>query len=494
MRQEESDKRTASEEELFEIIDRTHTSYKGEGVLDVSVSSYWEGATRWARNRIGMSVNRTDTLMSISLGIDGGHGNILMNPTDDESIRNALDFCEWKAHAERQQGFPDDSPLPLPELKDPEAVVWSDATSNYSFLDSGDTVRKTCLTAEGMNLVAAGYINCTTGSTAYSSYNRRTHRRERRYVKLSKGQCSITARSLKGTGSGWGGASDVDFNKINTDALAAKAFDKCLASMDPVRVEPGRYTAILEPQAVSDLVSRLLFANGLVMNREGAENPVAPGHGPHPFTLTYDPSSGLILSKLGLKIFDERLTVWHDPLDPELGVVGHDPKYIGVEPITYVKDGVLTALPHDGIYGANRLEISNRHFHRSSFRMSGGTSSVDDMISTTKRGILVTRFSGGGVTNASALVATGLTRDGLWLIENGKIKHALRNFKTLESPFFALNNIEELGVPTKVFSESPEALPPGWLLSFSPLNFAPQFIVPALKIKDFSFAATIDAV
>jgi predicted Zn-dependent protease len=115
--------------------------------------------------------------------------------------------------------------------------------------------------------------------------------------------------------------------------------------------------------------------------------------------------------------------------------------------------------------------------------MSGGESSIDEMIRTTKRGLVVTRFSNIRRLDATSMLATGLTRDGLWLVENGKITKAVKNFRFTESPLFMLNAIEQLGVPVPVFRPTREeggALTPA--------------IVPPLKVRDFSFTSTIDAI
>jgi predicted Zn-dependent protease len=114
--------------------------------------------------------------------------------------------------------------------------------------------------------------------------------------------------------------------------------------------------------------------------------------------------------------------------------------------------------------------------------MSGGDTSVDEMIATTKRGLLVTRFSNLRGLDGTSLLSTGLTRDGLWLVENGKISKAVKNFRFTESPLFMLNSIEQLGVPVRVFRPTGTGgeLTPG--------------IVPPLKVRDFSFTSAIDAI
>ncbi len=482
--------RVASEDELNSILDKI-MSYKTDGgVFDFRVSSYWQGYTRWARNRVGMASNRSYYSVIIARGESKGYWRLcLLNQIDDESLKNAVKYVEWLSKKENREIFPQEFPIKLPPVNDRKANVWNDSTAGYSFFDSGKIVQLTCDWAEKDGLIAAGYIDCTAFSTAYIRSNETTGKVDRGFTRLTRGQCSITAREPKGQGSGWAGKSDIDFQNIDEEVIAKKSFEKCKASLNPVRLEPGRYTAILEPQAVAGLVAELLFADRNTMDRADAEL------GKTPFSLQPDMASGLGLTKLGLRVFDERISVWHDPSDPELGVVGYVDKYHGMGPVTWVQDGVLTELAHGEVYSVNRLSTENNNkIHRKSFRMSGGTMSIDEMIESTKRGIVVTRFSDAAVTHSGSMSASGMTRDGLWLVENGKITNALRNFRTLESPFFILNSIEELGVPEKVFVNYAGQEEP-WL-DFGMLihNFAPQYIVPSLKIKDFSFTSTVDAV
>lgn len=121
--------------------------------------------------------------------------------------------------------------------------------------------------------------------------------------------------------------------------------------------------------------------------------------------------------------------------------------------------------------------------------MSGGTTSVEEMIASTKRGVLVTRLTSIQTVDYGSLLATGLTRDGLWLIENGKISKAVRNFRFTESPLFVLNNVVDLGVPIPVFR--PASLD---ALEISRVNTLTPAIVPPLKVNDFSFTSTVDAI
>jgi predicted Zn-dependent protease len=183
-------------------------------------------------------------------------------------------------------------------------------------------------------------------------------------------------------------------------------------------------------------------------------------------------------------VVDERITLSHDPTDPALGVIPFTMGGEPYDPVTWIEHGVLKTLADDRKYA---LETRNDNLGRpnsGAFRMSGGPTSIEEMIATTKRGLLVTRFSNTRVLDINSLLATGLTRDGLWLIENGKISKAVKNFRFVESPLFVLNSIEQLGAPVPVFSPVRNPYIP---------NVTPA-IVPPLKARDFSFTSPIDAI
>jgi predicted Zn-dependent protease len=229
---------------------------------------------------------------------------------------------------------------------------------------------------------------------------------------------------------------------------------------------------VLEPQAVCDFMELLVPT----FTRERPESGT-----PTPWLLAFDDAIKIWRTKLGLKVADERITLAHDPADPALGIVARQTERPG--PVTWIDRGVLTDLGH--LFETDVGQLEGRHQLRgpTGYRMSGGETSIEEMIRTTKRGLLVTRFSNLRTLDRTSLLATGLTRDGLWLIENGKITKAVKNFRLTESPLFMLNSIEQLGAPVPVFRPTRQeggALTPA--------------IVPPLKVRDFSFTSTIDAI
>jgi predicted Zn-dependent protease len=202
----------------------------------------------------------------------------------------------------------------------------------------------------------------------------------------------------------------------------------------------------------------------------------------------------MALSKLGERIIDARLTITADPSDPVAGFPSFDigfPDGNGdpfgdmwvYHPTTLVEHGVLVNLGYPRNYGIQSLGVSTGLPIGGAIRMTGGTTSIDEMIATTKRGVIVTRFDEIQQLDFRSLLLRGYTRDGIWLIENGKISKPIKNFAFTESILFALNNVEQLGVPQRVFHPSA-----GSLAQPTPV------VVPPLKIGDFSFTSLSDAV
>jgi predicted Zn-dependent protease len=281
----------------------------------------------------------------------------------------------------------------------------------------------------------------------------------------TEAQLSLTVRDPNGTGSGWAGVNWNDWSRVDVARLAATALHKCLTSRNPVAIEPGRYTTILEPQAVYDVVNPIMGFLSWPGTLSRADFP-------------FHDASVPIQTKIGQQIFDSHLTLRADPMDPDLGFVPFDSNGEPYRPAVWFDAGVLKTLAYERRF-AVRQGLGNVGLLNSGcFRLetTGPTATIDDMIATTKRGILVTRFSNVTKLDISSVLLSGYTRDGLWLIENGKISKPIKNFQFTESPLFALNNVEQIGTPQRVFCPGSAAM------------------VPALKVRDFSFTALSDAV
>ena len=479
-----------TKEECQELVTRIGQYTRGGGDTSIIIHSAWNRELRWARNHVTVSGDRRVPYIKVVRTIKDAHGEALTNQTDPVSLESVV-RCAERSASILPNHLPDDFNPGNPLFDYSTSTVWSAATNTSTVESRGALARLLTEEAEQRSMLSAGYLEMR--ATAFASVSVQTEKyagmsaqpqsttvqglaARMHYVQFTQSQCSMTVRHPKGTGSGWAGLSSYDWTTIDAPALAQRALDKCLRSLNAVRIEPGRYTVVLEPQAVANLVELLFVGggSGSLFSREMAEG------GGGPFVAGYDQNLGLLRSKLGLQVVDQRLTLAHDPTDPFLGV----PPSLGLQPVVWIKDGVLQTLNFDRRYSVSALNSSNPAGFRQSFRLSGGTTTIDDMIASTKRGLLVSRFSNLRVLDEASVLATGVTRDGLWLIENGKISKAVNNMRITESPLFVLNQIEHLGVPVPVFRPDK-----------SPLSAQLQpAVVPPITARDFSFTATIDAV
>lgn len=455
-------------EEVKEYLDKDLS-------LSVKIQSWWSTAQRWARNQASMTSDQRSIRVSITLIWQDRLMTVETNQLDSVSLRSAAKYLTYTSRNLTKEGLQRDMILPIPTWDTKGASVWSDTTYYRTPEDNGQAVYALTQRARMEELLSAGYIE--TAAASALQYSRDEWRREvSRFGQVTQGQCSVTVRHPGGSGSGWAGNTSFDFARIDLQKISMLAFDKCVKSMEPVRIEPGRYQTILEPQAAASLFQGLLGS--------WRNEPELQGEGP--MLLGLDHAVQRYRSKLGLKVVDSRITITHDPTDALVGT--HvDP---GVGPVTLIDQGVLTAMYARYDHWIREQAEQNVPMARSSFRVQGTTTTLESMIDTMKRGLIVTRVSKPEMIDKQSMLFTGVTRDGLWLVENGKITKAVRNFRWTESPLFAFNNVEEIGTAAPVFM-------PAWIRNSLVDNFASSLnniVVPAVKVNDFSFTSTIDAI
>jgi predicted Zn-dependent protease len=466
-----------SREEMEHIIMRVRGYMQGGGDIGVHIYSWWNGELKWARNRATLACDRRNLTISIARSfLSESSGTVNTNQVDDASLEAAVRAAERIAKVRSERGRPSTwQNVDAPELPIPNPTIWSAATDELPEDQRGAISLTLMQDAEDRGLFSAGYLEVRAGAVGVWAPKGDVTGKpgwpldSTFYKSFTQAQCSMTVRHPKGKGSGWAGVSSYDWSLIDGKKLATQALDKCLASLDPVAIEPGRYTAILEPQAVYDMVRFIKF------DRPGAEQ-----YGIGPFFHSVDPALSLYRTKLGLKIMDERITIQCDPLDPLLGTF----PFPDQRPVTYVERGILKTLSYPRQYALRQLNENEGADGGPGLKISGGTTTIDEMIATTKRGLLVSRLSNTALLDVNTVLLTGVTRDGLWLIENGKITKAVKNMRITESPLFILNQIQELGPPVPVFSP---VLNPG-IPELTPA------IVPPLKVNDFSFTSIVDAI
>jgi predicted Zn-dependent protease len=444
------------------LLDRAVALSSGGGDTTISVVSRVIGTTRWAGNRIYMAAQMRPVDVHVIRNMNGAMGRATATQIDDVGVRDTVRNAERVAcvggrEFEWFHAVDYDDPIVMP-------VLWSDSTYAFDAEARTRLVEQLIAPAAQVSCQSAGELLVTADVTSTRAPNGTF-----RYYASTGVECSVTVRDAKGTASGWAGVNHYTLEKIDPAAIAARALDKCRRSANPVAIEPGRYTTILEPQALSDLFSPL-FSHPSEMDRIYAEEMRA---GPW-----VDPAGG---TKITQRVLDERLRVSADPMDPEGGFVPFDREWgTAFRAVDWIDRGVLLDLSYPRGYALQMLGFDHALPNSGSFRLTAmpgvETATVDEMIARTERGVLVTRFSGVRVVDDSTMLSTGFTRDGLWLVERGKISKAIKNFRFNESPLFALNNLEDVGTPVRVFA-------PGF-----------SYLVPPVRVRDFSFVGLADAV
>ncbi|MDQ6736523.1 MAG: TldD/PmbA family protein [Gemmatimonadota bacterium] len=441
-----------SKSDAQSLIERSVKMSKADSI-NVQVNDGTMTNLRFADNRVTTAGRAQDSSVVVISSYGPKHAAVQTNDLSDDGLRRAVEQSEALAKL-----APDD-PEAMPELG-PQQYGASDAYFASTAEASADERARAAMTAldparASGNLKAAGYLEVHASAAAMGN-----NKGLFGYYPFTTANYTLTVRSSDGTGSGWSGAEVNDWKNLDFAALGKHAIEKALASRSPVAIEPGRYTVVMEPQAVGDIVQLI---GGYVGAREADE-------GRSPFVKT---GGG---NKIGMKVVDSRVSIISDPSDPALRGQPFDGDGLPLGRQVWIENGVLKNLYYTRFWAKKQNAIATGS--PSTFKMTGGSTSVEDMIRSTERGVLVTRLWYLREVDPRTILYTGLTRDGTFLIENGKISRSIKNFRFNDSPLFMLNNVETLGVPVRI----------GGTEAGGPI------VVPAVKAKDFDFTSLSDAV
>lgn len=421
----------------------------------VSINSGNRGNTRFAVNQVSTGGDNFNTSVTILSWVGKRSGSVTTNKLDDAALREAVQMSERIARLS-----PED-PEAMPELEPQQYAAydgWSDATAGLDPSTRAAATREITEASRQAGLISTGYLETQAGATAIANSKGLFA-----YTRQTGLAFTTTVRTEDGTGSGWAGTASHDWTRVNPGALAARAIDKAKRSQNPVAIEPGRYTVILEPTAVGNLVQLISGAVSARSAEEGRSFFSRQGGG----------------TKVGLKVVDERVTLTSDPADPEAYASPFSGDGLPNRKTTWIENGVVKNLAYDR-YWASRKGVEPVSAG-GTLRMSGGTATIEELIASTQRGLLVTRFWYIRGVDPRTILYTGLTRDGTFLIENGRITRAVKNLRFNESPIFMLNNLEAMGRPERVSAS--ESGGPGSAI-----------VVPPIKCREFNFTSLSDAI
>jgi predicted Zn-dependent protease len=277
------------------------------------------------------------------------------------------------------------------------------------------------------------------------------------FERSSSASLSMTARTPNGTSSGYGLHNHFDVDKLDIAGVARRAVEKALTGRDAQRLEPGVYPVILEPQAVGDILRFFDRAFDARNADEGRSPMSSPG--------------GRTL--LGQAVFDSKINFYSDPWHPELPGSQSAQDGVPAEKLYLIRGGVVENLIYSRFWAEKSGKRPTPGPVNQIFESNGVTNTLAEIIANTERALLLTRFWYIRMVNPRTQSLTGLTRDGVWLVENGKIKHPVRNFRFNQSvmQMLAPGNVEMVGRPERVGG-----------------------LYPALKLKAFTFSSESEAV
>ncbi|MFL5580046.1 MAG: TldD/PmbA family protein [Gemmatimonadaceae bacterium] len=460
----------------LEAIARRALAFAKADETRVTIDQSTIGQTRFAGAEITTSGGAADRSVTVTSTIGRRRASATTNVADDEALRRTVDLAERLARLS-----PEDPEL-MPELGPQQYATIAAYDARTASLDAAqraDAVAAAIAAAKAVDpaqdLFVAGYLEANA--------------QPGRLVATSKGllafhattdvSLSTTVRTPDGTGSGWASGGAREWGRLDAAALGRRAAQKAVASRNPVAVEPGRYTVILEPQAVADLVPLLLGAFNARTAEEGRSPfskrgaaPSAPGQ-PGP-------------TRLGEKIADARVTLLSDPTDPEIRGAPFDAEGLPLRRRVWIENGVLKTLAYSRYWaqrrgvpaemaggGAGGFGGGGGGGGGAGLKMLGGDQTLEQLVASTERGVLVTRNWYIRALDPRTASFTGLTRDGTFLIENGKVSRSIKNFRWNESPLLMLDRVVALGHAERV---------------------AAGMVMPSLKIADFNFASISEAV
>jgi predicted Zn-dependent protease len=441
-----------NQEEAKRICDRVLGFSKADEcrvVLDGSRT----GNIRYAQNSVTTAGLEENTQMTISVAFGKRQGTASVNQFDDKSLEKAVRRAEDVARLAPEN--PEFMPAVGKQLFK-QSNTFSASTAAIDPEYRAEVASHSILAGRKNKLVTAGFFVDTTGFQAIANSNGLFGHQE--FTSLD---FTCTARTEDGRGSGWVTRSANDARKFDAREASAVAIEKALRSVDARALEPGRYTVILEPAATSELIGRMFGAFDARRADEGRSFLSKKGGG----------------NRLGEKLFDEQVNIWADPWDKDVPVRPWDAtSMLPRERTDVVKNGKIVALDYSRFWA--RKQNAAPTARHGNMIMSGGAKSLEELIASTKKGVIVTRTWYIRTVDPQSLLLTGLTRDGTFYVENGKIKHPIKNFRFNESPVSMLNNVDELGKPQIIGGD----------------EVAYQMLIPPMKLRDFNFTSLSDAV
>jgi predicted Zn-dependent protease len=449
-----------SRDDLKVLTDKVLNMAKADAA-EIDFNGGERSGTRWANSTITTNLIQFDQQLTLTVRQGNKLGTASTREFDDESLQTMVNEAQAAAKTAR------DNPNLLPLIKGPQNYIPVNATLpaavNFGPAERAEMVRKSVAVCDKKGTLGSGYIpkshvtTCSANSEGLFAY-----------YQYAEAGLILTCRTQDGKGSGWAGITGVkDISLIDPVRLSEIASDKAVNSQKPRALEPGRYTVILESRPAARFLSLMTSAfNARIVEA-----------GPRMYLTGKEPGT----SKLGEKVFSDLVTIKSDIGNPVLRQTPIGVDGMAAAPTTWVEKGVLKNLFYDRQYAARQKKDPTPTLPTQSLVLEGTDMSLEQMIKSTRRGLLVTFLWYIRPVDPPTLLNTGMTRDGLFLIENGEIAGPVQNFRWNMSPIAGFNNVSAIGQSVPMHTgESYDG--PGTAL------------VPAVRIEDFYMTSMSPAV
>lgn len=441
------------EPELRNIADRI-LGMSSADQTEVLLFSTHSALTRFANSYIHQNVEQTSVEVAVRAVLGKKVGVAGTNILSDDSLRAVVERATTLARHQKENAEFRSLPSPGP-VKQIDAYVERTAACGPD--ERADVVAKVCDAARKAGVKAAGAFRTSASEVVVANslgvfaYHRETN-------------ADINTTIMSDTSSGYADRLGIDVAEIDGEALAAEAIDKCLRSVDPVSLDPGDYAVVLEDYAVADILDYLAYL------AFGAQ--------------AYQEKRSFLSGRLGQQVMGENISIWDDGLAADTIPMPFDFEGVPKQRVELITDGIAKGVVYDAYYGGREGQRSTGHALPagatfgplpSNLFLKAGTATKEEMLASVEQGIWVSRFWYTRPTHPLKVIVTGMTRDGTFLIENGKITAPIKNLRFTQSYLDALNQVELIGGETALHSA---------LIGASR--------VPALKVRSWNFSGATE--
>ena len=417
------------------------------------------GLTRYAQTVTHQNVKENNYSATFRVILGGRIGitstNDMSRDSLDNTFKTAIEIAKQKKPTKDFPGLP--GPQQYTKIE-----TWVDSTSKAGQAERVKGVKKVFDLAKKHKLEVAGSFS--SGASEIMVLNSKGIRAYQPFT-----FANMANIVMHPTFSAYSSMTTRNINAINSAQLAEIAVNKVLNGINPKDIEPGKYDVILEPAALAELIEWLGYIG---LNSRCMEE-----------------GTGFMYGHIGEKILGDNISIYDDAYDPDGISSPFDLEGVAKQKVNFIESGIAKGVVYDTYSGAKAGKQSTGHSmgaHGMAYGsmptnvfLKPGDKSLDEMIKSMERGVLVTRFHYvNGYLHTPTARMTGMTRDGAFWVENGEIKHGIKNMRFTDSMVRILNNV-------KMISKETATLPAWW-------GEAGAFVLPAIYVKDFEFTGKSD--